>query len=411
MAEGQLFTLTTSLATLSRLQVDEHGGVVRVIHATQGSGPAGEQQLADSRGALLLQINELPYVPKEPIEAVVTQLRSQGVEEVTLVLQPDPFSAQDQKRQKSSALGIPETEITELSEDAMIPLLKSKGAFRKSVQSLQALPLGSCMCLNHPNWKLTSLGALVLLPPRALKELDLRSNSLGDVGPALSRFEALQELRISGNRLRQIELTFMPRLQLLDVSFNQLTALPELLGLPVLQSIDLSDNQLGTRGSNSDTEQMGPLVITGESADGWERLAHSPLADLRCLLLANNLLNWTQPEFNSRIALLREKRALQELDLRGNSFAFFERSDGRAPITLYREWILTQCTNLKKLDHEARAPHTRHTPATHPPRPPPRVPPVFGSSLPHDPHTLLPHTETFTPAPSRTPTHHHAPPP
>ena len=89
--------------------------------------------------------------------------------------------------------------MTELHEDAMVPLLKSKGTFRKSAQSLQSLPLGSCMYLNHPNWKLTSLGALVLLPPRALKELGLRDNNLHDVGSALARFEALQELRISGS--------------------------------------------------------------------------------------------------------------------------------------------------------------------------------------------------------------------
>ena len=89
--------------------------------------------------------------------------------------------------------------MTELHEDAMVPLLKSKGTFRKSAQSLQSLPLGSYMYLNHPNWKLTSLGALVLLPPRALKELDLRDNNLHDVGSALARFEALQELRISGS--------------------------------------------------------------------------------------------------------------------------------------------------------------------------------------------------------------------
>ena len=138
-------------------------------------------------------------MPKEPIDTAVWQLRSEGVDEVTLVLQTNAFGAQDEKRQKSSALGTPEAEMTELHEDAMVPLLKSKGTFRKSAQSLQSLPLGSYMYLNHPNWKLTSLGALVLLPPRALKELDLRDNNLHDVGSALARFEALQELRISGS--------------------------------------------------------------------------------------------------------------------------------------------------------------------------------------------------------------------
>jgi len=245
-------------------------------------------------------------------------------------------------RQKKSVLAAPAEVVTDLREDVMQPLLKKK--------SLAKVPLGSCMYLDHPNWKLTGLGALVMLKPGCLKELDLRDNDLTDVGGGLCRFEALQELRLGGNKLRQVELTYMPRLTWLDLSFNRLTALPELLGLPVLQYIDLSDNEVGTRGGASDEPQQGPTVVSGESPDGWERLAHSPLLELRHLLLANNLLDWGQAQFNARMALLREKRALQELDLRGNPMTFPERPLGKAPLIQYREWVLTQCSGLKKLD-------------------------------------------------------------
>ena len=74
-----------------------------------------------------------------------------------------------------------------------------------------AVPTGSCFYLNHPNWQLSNLGALVMLPPRALKKLDLRNNKLHDVGTSLSRFELLQELLLGGNHLHDIEITFMPR--------------------------------------------------------------------------------------------------------------------------------------------------------------------------------------------------------
>ena len=51
--------------------------------------------------------------------------------------------------------------------------------------------------------------------------------------------------------------------------------------------------------------------MRGESNDGWERVAHSPLTELKVLLLANNQLKWNQSAFNAKITLLHEKRALQ----------------------------------------------------------------------------------------------------
>ena len=342
--EREPVTVSTTLDTLYRLDFGEEGideGVLQRIVCNSEKMSAGDQILYDARGLQLLDLNNEDVEAAGGLDDVLEDLVKAGTQDVTLLLVPcqNPELA---ARQKKSVLAAPAEVVTDLREDVMQPLLKKK--------SLAKVPLGSCMYLDHPNWKLTGLGALVMLKPGCLKELDLRDNDLTDVGGGLCRFEALQELRLGGNKLRQVELTYMPRLTWLDLSFNRLTALPELLGLPVLQYIDLSDNEVGTRGGASDEPQQGPTVVSGESPDGWERLAHSPLLELRHLLLANNLLDWGQAQFNARMALLREKRALQELDLRGNPMTFPERPLGKAPLIQYREWVLTQCSGLKKLD-------------------------------------------------------------
>ena len=200
---------------------------------------------------------------------------------------------------------------------------------------------------NHPFWSLSSLGALLELRPNTLRELDLSNNKLSDVGDDLSRFEQLTELRLEGNRLTSLELHHMPRLTSLYLASNQLRVLPELLGMPSLQRLDLGENLIGSR-----TAGEGIRANRGESPDGWESLAHSPLPELKLLLLPNNQLTWTQVAFNERIARLADKQSLTALDLRGNPFLFQPRLDDQPSIRMYREWILTQCPRLKVLDEE-----------------------------------------------------------
>ena len=337
-------TVQITIDTLYRLDFGEEGideGVLQRIVCNSEKMSSSDQILYDARGLQLLDLNNEDVEAAGGLDDMMEDLIKAGTQDVTLLLVPCQ-NPEIEARQKKSAITVPAEVVADLREDVMQPLLKKK--------SIAKVPLGSVMYLNHPNWKLTGLGSLLLLKPGCLKELDLRDNDLTDVGGGLCRFEALQELRLSGNKLQQVDLTYMPRLTWLDLSFNRLKALPELLGLPVLQYIDLSDNEVGTRGGASEEPQQGPTVVSGESPDGWERLAHSPLLELRHLLLANNQLDWSQAQFNARMALLREKRALQELDLRGNPMTFPERPLGKAPLLQYREWILTQCSGLKKLD-------------------------------------------------------------
>ena len=283
--EREPVTVNTSLDTLYRLDFDDDGVLLRIARNSEKMS-ASDQALADARGLQLLDVNNEDVEAAGGFGEVLEDLAKAGTQDITLLLVPNQNTAEEEERQKKSAIQAPTEVVTDLREDMMESLLKKK--------SLAKVPLGSCMYLNHPNWKLTGMGALVLLKPGCLKELDLRDNDLKDVGGGLTRFEALTELRLSGNKLRQVELTYMPRLTWIDLSFNCLTAIPEVLGLPMLQYIDLSDNEVGTRGGASDEPAEGPTVVSGESPDGWERLAHSPLVELRHLLLANNQLNWGQ---------------------------------------------------------------------------------------------------------------------
>ena len=88
-------------------------------------------------------------------------------------------------------------------------------------ENLAALPAGLCLYFNHPLWELYELGALLQLPWRSLKELDLSRSKLSDVGADLSRFEHLTDLRLSDNQLQSIELHHMLRLRTLHLAFNQ----------------------------------------------------------------------------------------------------------------------------------------------------------------------------------------------
>ena len=137
----------------------------------------------------------------------------------------------------------------------------------------------------------------------------------------------------------------MRNLRKLSLAFNLLTFLPELGGLAALEHLDLSDNKIGSREGGEGLEEDA-----GESPDGWESITHSPLHELKVLLLANNLLAWTQQDFNTRIAVLQDKGSLQVLDFRGNLMLFSPRLDDLPPLRLYRDWILTKCPRLIQLD-------------------------------------------------------------
>ena len=351
----ELQSITVELDVLRRLQLTSDRKLVRVCRSATSKSDIN--RLAEMRGYELVLCKDVEITNDRPLEAVLEVIdRSDGPDDqlVTLVFRPPgwPGSESEGERQESNNLFAPQTMITELRSDTLLSHLylhRGRGFRREPpvIKDIAKVPTGMKFYFNHPFWNLFDLGALLQLKPNTLVELDLSNNNLSDVGADLSRFEQLVELRLEGNRLTSIELHHMPQLRELWLASNQLKVLPELLGLPQLQKLDLGENKIGSR-----TSGEGIHDERGESPDGWEHLAHSPLPELKQLLLPNNELKWGQTAFNERVARLQDKQSLTALDFRGNPFTFKTRLDDLPAIKLYREWILTQCPRLKVLDEE-----------------------------------------------------------
>ncbi|XP_059927962.1 PH domain leucine-rich repeat-containing protein phosphatase 2 [Gadus macrocephalus] len=91
-----------------------------------------------------------------------------------------------------------------------------------------------------------SVGGLLVGHPR-LRVLHLAYNQLLSFPASkLSRLEQLEELNLSGNRLRSIPSTVArcPRLHTLVAHSNLLSTFPEILSLPEIKYVDLSGNEL-----------------------------------------------------------------------------------------------------------------------------------------------------------------------
>ena len=254
--------------------------LIRVVKS-----PTGKQetlmQLQDLRGHVLTEVHgaiEMTISADRTLEGVIEDIDLRGhahmIDELELLFRaPDPehVSPAEEQRRKKSGLFEPNQLETELSETILISYLQPRGLRKRPISDVSALPAGSCLYFNNPLWQLKTVGALLKVPPRSLKELDLRNNQIADVGADLSRFELLVDLRLDGNRIKDIELHYLPRLQYLSLAFNQLTVLPELMGLPALQDLDLSDNKIGSRESGDGLDRK---VCFGKitSKDVWRDL-------------------------------------------------------------------------------------------------------------------------------------------
>jgi Leucine-rich repeat (LRR) protein len=344
--------VSCSLEACRRLVLDGQQVLLRVTHAPSGREP----KLDALRGRQLLQVcsgsTSTDITPENTLENLLQLIDETGqapqIDEVDLVFsrdEPDPMR-KEVLRLKKNLLRDPDTPQTSLNANTLLVHLHPVGIRKRIVKELTQLPSGSCLYFSHSNWFLSDLGALLKLPPNKVKELDLSHNGIVHVGPELSRFEQMVDLRLPGNGIKEIDLHYLPRLKNLGLAFNKLQALPELAGLPALEELDLCDNEIGSRVSSED---MGS---SGSSPDGWECLSHSDLQELKVLLLANNALAWTQTDFNLRIAILSEKPSIEKLDFRGNLMLFSPRLDDLPPLEKYREWILTHCKKLEFLDDE-----------------------------------------------------------
>ena len=142
-----------------------------------------------------------------------------------------------------------------------------------------------------------------------MQTLNLSSNQLTALPESLGQLTHLQTLNLSYNQLTALpeSLGQLTHLQSLDLSYNQLTALPEPLGqLTHLQTLELSFNQLKTLPESLCLlTQLSGLLITDNQLVGLPA-AFGQLADLRVLSLAGNRLT----SFPNSLCELKNLRSL-----------------------------------------------------------------------------------------------------
>ena len=267
--------VTVDLDLCSRLVLNKDNTLLRIIKGPHDIRHAPAlRDLRKMYGRILREVHGVRLGDKHTLTAVTQAYKfrkgADSDEQLELTFSPPTptkewhlQSSPEKQRQEANNLYPPDKLETVASARVLLDHQRqSKGSRRTVIRELSAIPAGSRFYFNHPWWKLYDLGALLELPPRSLRELDLSNNALTEVGPALSRFDHLVDLRLDNNQLKSIELHYLPRLKLLSLAFNQLQVLPELLGLPSLQELDLCDNKIGSRRTLSD----GLLKPTGGSS-------------------------------------------------------------------------------------------------------------------------------------------------
>ena len=256
-------------------------------------------------------------------------------------------------------------QLTELSSELTAPL-----------QNLQVLKL----CSNQ----LTNLN---LSPAMGnLLDLDLSSNLLSSLAPAsLAPFSQLAYLSLARNSLAQLPpSTFLhtPELLVLDLSHNQLSALPVALQhLTALQTLDISNNAVSE--IHQDTighlASLWRLQLNGNKLEAISRATLATLASLQILDLSNNRLQQVEPGTFSNNARLRAVRLdsnrltgiaglfagvseLTWLNVSDNNIQAFDYSE--VPLTL--SWLDLSHNSVARLDSHAdlRASHISYLDAS-----------------------------------------------
>ena len=129
--------------------------------------------------------------------------------------------------------------------------------------------------------------------PKNLKHLSLANNNLNNIGEnTFLTLESLEHLDIHGNRLKEtVSFENLPQLQVLLLSHNQLTAIPNHLSSK-LKTLDLGDNQIEhiPEGSFNDLDDLFALRLAGNNIAKLNNASFGNIPSLQLLNLASNHL-------------------------------------------------------------------------------------------------------------------------
>ena len=91
---------------------------------------------------------------------------------------------------------------------------------------------------------------------------------------ALSVCTSLEELRLSGNYIRDIgPLLDIPKLRVLDLSNNMISDIRPLMSMTTLEHLNLAGNKISSITALSQLKQLKELVLNGNDIDGTQNLA------------------------------------------------------------------------------------------------------------------------------------------
>ena len=80
----------------------------------------------------------------------------------------------------------------------------------------------------------------------ALQELHLQENQLGVLSDKINQFSYLRVLQLAKNQIKSLPILSISGLKYLDLSYNQLTQLPERFDVMLLEKLFLNNNRLST---------------------------------------------------------------------------------------------------------------------------------------------------------------------
>ena len=104
-------------------------------------------------------------------------------------------------------------------------------------------------------------------------KLDLSDCSITNLS-ALSVCTSLEELRLSGNYIRDIgPLLDIPKLRVLDLSNNMISDIRPLMSMTTLEHLNLAGNKISSITALSQLKQLKELVLNGNNIDGTQNLA------------------------------------------------------------------------------------------------------------------------------------------
>jgi hypothetical protein len=176
-----------------------------------------------------------------------------------------------------------------------------------------------CLDFSHWDFRLEQLDILVTEPATkerpAVKDrllvtkiriLDLSYNNLTECDKICyeSGFKALEKLNLKSNKLTELNLV-LPSLTDLNASWNQLTTVPIILGMPELKKLYLSQNRI--TGTKQDMRTLGQIPDSDE------------VPQLEGVDLSDNLIDWDSREWPARLAEIKDVH-ITTIRLKGNPF-------------------------------------------------------------------------------------------